>query len=277
MEILEYAFFRNALAGVVLISVATAIIGTYIATRRMVFISGGITHACFGGLGLGYFLGISPLLMATVFAVGGSLGADWLSRRRVREDTAVGVIWALGMALGVLFIFLTPGHAPELNTFLFGNVLTITHLDLWLFAILLAVLLAGWAAFRRQIIAVSFDADFARTRHLPVRTIETVMTVLVAVTIVLTIRMIGIMLLMSLMTLPQITAELAASRYSSVQWTAALLSVAGGIGGLFLAYVISVPASAAIVLLLVAFYIVGSVIKKISYKRQSVRRLKEEA
>ncbi len=215
--------------------------------------------------------------MATVFAVSGSLGADWLSRRRVREDTAVGVVWALGMALGVLFIFLTPGYAPELNTFLFGNVLTITPTDLWLFTALVVVLIAGWIAFRRQIIAISFDVDFARTRHLPVRTVETVMTVLVAVTIVLTIRMIGIMLLMSLMTLPQITAELVARRYSSLQLLAAVLSVAGGIGGLLLAYVISVPASAAIVLLLVAFYAVGSVIKIIIRKRRNYKYLAEEA
>lgn len=274
MEILEYAFFRNALAGIVLISIATAIIGTYIATRRMVFIAGGVTHACFGGLGLGYFLGVNPLAMATVFAVGGSLGVDWLSRRRVREDTAVGVVWALGMALGVLFIFLTPGYAPELNTFLFGNVLTITQLDLWLFGALALVLVVGWALMHRQIVAVSFDADFARTRHLPVRAIETIMTVLVAVTIVLTIRMIGIMLLMSLMTLPQITAELAARRYGRLQALAAILSVAGGVGGLFLAYVISVPASAAIVLLLVAFYAVGYVIKLAKRKRRNFNNLR---
>lgn len=266
MEILQYAFFRNALLGVALISIATAMIGTYIATRRMVFIAGGVTHACFGGLGLGYFLGVNPLAMATLFAVGGSLGVDWLSRRRVRKDTAVGVIWALGMAVGVLFIFLTPGYAPDLNTFLFGNVLTITHTDLWLFAGLVTVILTGWALFHRQIIAVSFDVDFAHTRHLPVRKIEMVMTVLVAVTIVLTIRMIGIMLLMSLMTLPQITSELYARRYSRVQVLSACISVAGGVGGLFVAYAISVPASAAIVLLLIAFYAIGSLIRLLSRK-----------
>lgn len=277
MEILEYAFFRNALIGIVLISIAAAVIGTYIATRRMVFIAGGITHACFGGLGLGYFLGVNPLIMATVFAVGGSLGADWLNRHRVRQDTAVGVIWALGMALGVLFIFLTPGYAPELNTLLFGNVLTITHVDLWLFLALVVVLITVWTAFRRQIIAVSFDADFARTRHLPVRAVETVMMVLVAVAIVLTIRMVGIMLLMSLMTLPQITSELATSRYNKLLALSGLLSVAGGVGGLLLAYVISVPASAAIVLLLVAFYAVGSVIKMVSRKHRHFSALKKTA
>ncbi len=116
IEILQYDFFRSAVIGVLLLSVASAIIGTYIVTRRLVSISGGITHACFGGLGLGYFLGCNPIAMAALFAVGSSLGVDWMARRhRVREDSAIAVIWALGMALGTLFIFLTPGYVPELN------------------------------------------------------------------------------------------------------------------------------------------------------------------
>ena len=128
-EMLQYAFFRNAIAGVLIISIVSAIIGTYIVSRRLVAISGGVTHACFGGLGLGYFLGISPLLMAAVVAVGASAGVEWLSSRyKVRQDSAIAVVWALGMALGILFVFLTPGYVPELNTFLFGNVLTISSL-----------------------------------------------------------------------------------------------------------------------------------------------------
>ena len=115
IDLLQYSFFTNALIGVIIISVAAAFIGTYIVTRRLVSISGGITHACFGGLGLGYFLGVSPILMASVFAIGASAGVEWLSERyRVREDSATAVVWALGMAIGVLFIFLTPGYVPEL-------------------------------------------------------------------------------------------------------------------------------------------------------------------
>ena len=124
MEILEYTFFRNALLGLMLISVASAVIGTYVIVRRLMFVSGGVTHACFGGLGLGYYLGMNPLLMAGVFAVGSSLGVEWVSTRyHVREDSAISVVWALGMAIGVLFIFLTPGYVPELNNFLFGSIL----------------------------------------------------------------------------------------------------------------------------------------------------------
>ncbi len=119
---LEFAFFRNALAGLAIISIASALIGTYIVTRRMVSIAGGVTHACFGGLGLGYYLGFNPVVTAALFAIASSLGVELMSGRgRVREDSAIAVVWAIGMAVGILFVFLTPGYVPELNTFLFGK------------------------------------------------------------------------------------------------------------------------------------------------------------
>lgn len=262
MDLLSFPFFQNALVGVLIISVASAIIGTYIVTRRMVFISGGITHACFGGLGLGYFLGISPMLMASVFAIAGSLGVERLSRRGARRDSAIAVIWALGMALGILFIFMTKGYVPELNTFLFGNVLTISRSDLCWFGGFTSLLILFYILFFRNIVAISFDADFARTRHLPVSFIDLCMTIFVAVAIVLTIRLIGIMLLMSLISLPQMAAECLSRRYNKILWISIAISAIGGIGGLFIAYWLNVPASAAIVLLLVAIYPLCSLYKK---------------
>ena len=247
-------FFQNALIGILIISVAAALVGCYIVSRRMVFISGGITHACFGGLGLGYFLGISPLACAAVFAVGGALGVDAISRTGARRDSAIAVIWALGMALGILFIFLTPGYVPELNTFLFGNVLTITRADLWLFGGFTAVLAIFQIIFHRLIVAVAFDADFARTRRLPVTFIETSMTIFVSLAIVMSIRLVGIMLLMSLISLPQMIAERFTSNYLRMLLLSLLISAAGCVGGLFAAYLINVPASAAIVLILIALY-----------------------
>ena len=130
-ELLQYQFFTNAIWAVLIISVASAMIGTYIVARRLVAISGGVTHACFGGLGLGYFLGMNPLVMAGIFAVASSLGVQWISERhRVREDSAIAVVWSIGMAVGVLFVFLTPGYVPELNAFLFGNILNVSPSDL---------------------------------------------------------------------------------------------------------------------------------------------------
>lgn len=242
------------MAGAALISVACAVIGVYVVTRRMTFIAGGITHTCFGGLGLGYFMGWNPIATAASFAVAGSLGVDVLSHRRVRQDSAIAVVWALGMALGILFVFLTPGYVPELNSFLFGNVLNITGADLWIFGVFAILSVALYAVFGRLIMAVSFDEDFARTRHLPVRLINTVMMVMVSVCIVLTIKMIGVMLLMSLISLPQLVAERLTRSYSRMMLLSGIVSLAGCLGGLWLSVLIDVPASAVIVILLALFY-----------------------
>ncbi len=261
LEYFDYSFFRQALAGVALISICAAIIGTYIISRRMVAISGGITHSCFGGLGLGYFLGISPVLMAAVFAVGSALGVDWLSRRfRVREDSAIAVVWALGMALGVLFVFLTPGYVPELNSFLFGNILTVSVSDLWSFAGFAVILGIFFLWQYRNIVATAFDRDFAAVIGLPVRMITIVMTVLTAVCIVLTIRLVGIMLLMSMLSLPIITAEIFFRRFATVMCASAVISLISSVAGLFLSTVIDVPCSALIVLSMVGVFIGARVI-----------------
>lgn len=253
---LQYEFFRLALAGLAIISVASAVIGTYIISRRLVALAGGVTHACFGGLGLGYFLGVSPIAMAGVFAVFSSLGVEWLSRHlRVREDSAIAVIWAIGMAVGVLFVFLTPGYVPELNTFLFGNIMTVTVADVTAFAVYTAVLLGFFALRYRQIVAVAFDRDFAAVSGLPVRFITVTMTVLVAVGIVLTIRLIGVMLLMSMLSLPMMIAEVWLHRIRPLMVAGAAVALTASVAGLFIAAGVDVPASAIIVLLLTGTYI----------------------
>ena len=262
MEILSYSFFQNALLGVLFVSIAAGIIGTYVVSRRMVFITGGITHACFGGLGLGFFLGINPIAMAAVFAIAAATGVEWMStRQNVRQDSAIGVIWALGMALGTLFIFLSPGYVPELTSFLFGNVLTITSTDIILFAAYLVVLLAFFAVFYPQILLCAFDPDFAATRRLRVSAINLAMTIMIAICIVLTIRLIGIMLLLSLLTMPQMIAEMFTNRFHHMMIISSLVSIACSVLGIFCSYWIAVPSSATIVLTLVAAYAVARIIR----------------
>ena len=262
MEILSYSFFQNALLGVLFVSIAAGIIGTYVVSRRMVFITGGITHACFGGLGLGFFLGINPIAMAAVFAIAAATGVEWMStRQNVRQDSAIGVIWALGMALGTLFIFLSPGYVPELTSFLFGNVLTITSTDIILFAAYLVVLLAFFAVFYPQILLCAFDPDFAATRRLRVSAINLAMTIMIAICIVLTIRLIGIMLLLSLLTMPQMIAEMFTNRFHHMMIISSLVSIVCSVLGIFCSYWIAVPASATIVLTLVAAYAVARIIR----------------
>lgn len=255
---LQYDFFRYAIAGVILISICAAAIGTYIISRRLVAISGGVTHACFGGLGLGYFLGVSPVAMAAAVAVVSSLGVEWASSRfRIREDSAIAVIWALGMAVGVLFVFLTPGYVPELNSFLFGNILTITRADIAVFGVFTALLLAFFAIWHRQIIAVAFDRDFARVAGLPVTLISTVITVFIAVGIVLTIRLVGVMLLMSMLSLPMMTAETRFRRFRPMMLASVAISLVASLGGLWLSVYVDVPCSALIVLIMSAVYLVA--------------------
>ena len=263
-ELLDYSFFRNALLGVLILSIGAGILGSYIVTRRMVSISGGITHACFGGLGLGYFAGVSPILTAALFAVGAALGVQWLSwRDRVREDSAIAVVWAAGMAVGVLFVFLTPGAVPELNSFLFGNILTITRADLWAFGLFTVALAAFFAVYFRQIVAVAFDPDFARVSRLRVKLISTAMTVFIAVGIVLMIRCVGIMLLMSMLTLPQLTAEIFCNRFRSMIFGSIAVSAVGCVGGLLAATQVDVPASAFIVFIQAAIYAAAIVVRRL--------------
>jgi zinc transport system permease protein len=233
----------------------------------MVAIAGGVTHACFGGLGLGYFLGINPIVMAGAFAVGSSLGVDWLaSRLRVREDSAIAVIWAIGMAVGVLFVFLTPGYVPELNTFLFGNILTVTAADITAFAIYTIVLLAFFCWRFKQIVACAFDRDFARVAGLPVTFITTTMTVMTAIGIVLTIRMVGVMLLMSMLSLPMMVAEVFFRQFKPLLFMSAAVSLACCVGGLYIGAFIDVPCSAIIVMLMAAMFIIARIVRAIAWR-----------
>ena len=262
MDIFAYKFFINALIGISIISIASAIIGTYIVTRRMVSISGGITHACFGGLGLGYYLGVSPVLMASVFAVAASLFVETLSQKwKVREDSAIAVVWALGMAIGVIFIFMTPGYVPELTSFLFGNILTINTGDIILFACYTAVLVIFFSLYFKTIVAVAFDRDFARISGMPVTAISLTMTVLIALCIVLTIKLVGIMLLMSMLSLPQMIAENFFHKYKSIMLASVAISLIGSLTGLFLSVAINVPCSALIVAVFAAMFFITKIIK----------------
>ncbi|MDD6890103.1 MAG: metal ABC transporter permease [Bacteroidales bacterium] len=277
MELFGYEFFRNALIGITLIAVASSVIGTYIFARRLVAIAGGITHACFGGLGLGYFTGINPIVMAGVFAVGSSVGVEWISsRHNVREDSAIAVIWSFGMALGVLFVFLTPGYVPELNAFLFGNILTISQADIIMFAIFTAVLIAFVAAFYNKIVVCAFDRDFARVSGLRAGVINTAMTVLTAIAIVLTIKLVGVMLLMSMLSLPQMIAETRYHLLNRLMIASAVVSVACCVGGLFASCYIEVPCSALIVIIMAVMFVVAKTATYVIQKRGDRRHRRPE-
>jgi len=264
IALLGYNFFQNALIGSLLTAITCGIVGTYVVARRLVFISGGITHASFGGLGLGFYLGTNPILMAMIFSVLSAFGVEWASKtQNIREDSAIAGVWSLGMALGVIFIFLTPGYAPNLSAFLFGNILTISYTDIIWIAVLALLLIAVFALFLREIVYVAFDRDFAVTQQLPVKFIEYVMMFFIAVTIVLSIRLVGIMLLMSMLTLPQVTVNLFTSDFKKIIWGSIGIGFLGCLLGLVLSYYLNVPSGAFIILVLVILFFMMKAIKQL--------------
>ena len=256
MDLLHYTFFQNALWGSLFTCIACGIIGSYVVCRRLVFISGGITHASFGGLGIGFYFGFSPILSALAFSIASAFGVEWLSKKQgIREDSAIAAIWALGMALGVICIFLTPGYTPNISGYLFGNILTVTHADIWFsggFSILLILL---FIRFFKPILYTAFDREFAKTQGLNVSLVEQLMMIAIAVCIVSSIRLIGIMLLMSLMTIPQMTANLFTSRFKNIIIYSILFGIIGCFSGLFLSYYLNVPSGAAIIFVQVLIFL----------------------
>ena len=265
LELLNYAFFRNAIIGSLFASIACGIIGTYVVSRRLVFISGGITHASFGGLGIGFYFSLPPILSAMVFSILSAFGIQWLSSKQgVREDSAIAVFWSLGMAIGIVLTFLTPGYAPNLSEYLFGNILTITQTDIISLIILSVFLVLFFALFYYDILSVSFDSQFARTRRIPTKFIEYTMMLFIAVTIVLSIRLVGIILLMSLITIPQMTANLFTINYFKIISLSVLFSFTGCLAGLILSYSLNIPSGAFIIFILIIMYFIAKGIKVIA-------------
>ena len=256
MELLEYAFFRNALLGSLFTCIACGIVGSYVVARRLVFISGGITHASFGGLGLGFYFGINPIFSALLFSIASVLGVEWLSKKQeVREDSAIAALWALGMAIGVICIFLTSGYAPNISAYLFGNILTVTSTDLWFSGSFALAIILIFIFFYRPILYTAFDREFAQTQGLKVSLIEHLMMIAVAVCIVSSIRLIGIMLLMSLLTVPQMTANLFTSKFKTIIIYSVLFGWIGCVSGLFLSYYLNVPSGAAIIFVQIMIFL----------------------
>ncbi len=270
MDLLQYTFIQHALIGSLLASIACGLVGTYIVTRRLVFISGGLTHASFGGIGLGLYTGVPPILAAAVFAVLSAFGVEWLSKRKeMREDSAIAVFWALGMAVGVMFTFLSPGFAPDLSAYLFGNILTITRGDLLLLGCVAGVLAVFFTLFRHPIVYVAFDREFARSQGLRVQLLEYVLMMFIALTIVACLRMVGIVLVISLLTIPQMTANLFSQRFAGIIWLSIGIGYLSCLGGLYLSFRENIPSGASIIFFSIVIYAVCKVGKSLwTYRRR---------
>ncbi len=261
-NLFTFAFFRNALCAAVLTSVIAGIVGSYIVAKRSVFISGGITHASFGGMGIAYYMGWPPFLGAGVFAVLSALGIEWSSNKvGLREDSSIAILWSLGMAVGILFVFLTPGYTPNLMGFLFGDILTVKIADLMWLAGVAIVIIALMVFFYQPILAVAFDSEFAKVSGLPVNWIKYISAVLVAIAIVLSIKVMGIILVLSLYTIPASAANLYAKSLKNVMFGSIVISITGSLMGLFTAYYFDLPSGATIIFTLTLTYVILRIIK----------------
>ena len=266
IELLAYEFFRNALIAAVFAAISCGIIGTYVVSKRIVFISGGITHASFGGIGIGYFMGINPIIGAAIFAVLSALGIEYSSRKtEVREDSAIAILWALGMAVGVIFIYITPGYAPNLMSYLFGNILTVTPTDLYLLLGLTILIIIFYTLQFKNILYIAFDEEYARARRLPVNMIKYVMISLIALTIVFNIRVVGIILVISLLTIPQTIANMFVKRFLGIMVLSVIIALFGTISGLALSYYFDIPSGASIIFFLVILFFMARLVR-VSFK-----------
>jgi len=266
-SIFEYSFVLKSLLGALFASITAGIIGTYIVSRRLVFLSGGITHASFGGIGLGYFLGINPVAGAAFFGLSSALGIEYLSERgKMREDSAIGILWALGMAVGIIFIYLTPGYAPNLMSYLFGSILTVTWADIIALGIMSVVLILYNVLFYRVILYVSFDENYARTFTRYVNLFKYVSVGLTGLAIVFNIRMAGVILIISLLTVPANIILLFTRLYKQIVLWSFVVSFIGISGGFALSWMTSLPTGAVIVFVLVIFWLIARLIKSLMWK-----------
>ena len=266
----EHPFLQTAVAAALLASVGCGVIGTYVVVKRIAFVAGGIAHSVLGGMGAAVYYGLDPLLGALLAAILAALLIGWVRLHwQTQEDTLIGALWAIGMAVGILFIAKTPGYQADLMSYLFGNILLVPRESLWFMAALDATLLIVVAAYYRQFLAVVFDEEFARLRGIPVTFFYLLLLVLVAVTVVLLIQVVGLILVLALLTLPAAVAGHYVHSLGRMMLVATLLGGAVSVSGLALSYRPDLPAGPTIILLAGALYVVSALFARLRSRQRA--------
>ncbi|MHB8769539.1 MAG: metal ABC transporter permease [Syntrophales bacterium] len=249
-EVLSYGFIQNAILAGIMASVVCGVIGPFIVARRMVFISGGLSHTAFGGLGIAYWLGIHPLCGATAFVLAAAVLIARIHEKHLNQnDLAIGILWAVGVAIGIIFIHLTPGYAPDLMTFLFGNILTVSPGDLLITLLLVLTVTAAVVLLYRGFVAVALDEEYAKARRLPVASLKMGLMVLTALSIVTLLQVVGILLVIALLTLPVAIASELARDFRRIMLLSILCGIVACLAGLLVSYVVELPSGASIILI----------------------------
>ncbi len=254
---------QNAFLAAILVSVACGVVGCYVVIKRIVFISGGISHSAFGGVGLGYFLGVNPLLAAVPFTLLAAAGMGLVKKRmEVPEDTAIGILWSVGMALGIIFVNLTPGYAPDLISYLFGNILTVPTTDLYLMLLLDAVILVMVYLLRREFLALSFDEEFSTVVGMPSEAVYYLLLALVALSVVVLIKVVGVILIIALLTIPAAITREYTNNLNQMMVLSVVLGAVLTTGGLVLSYIFNLASGATIVLFMALAFLLSSFIRR---------------
>ena len=267
-DIFEYQYLANALLAAIFAGITCGIVGTYVVARRMVFLCGGITHASFGGLGIALYAGVNPIGGALIFATLSAMGIEWASDKgKIREDSAIGIIWSIGMAIGALFMSLTPGYTSgDLAGYMFGSIVTVTSQDITALGIFTLLCVIGTILWWRPIMYLAFDRDFAASQGIASRAASYILTVVVAITIVLAIRIMGIVLLLSLFTIPAVTANIISKSYAKITLLSAAIAVCGAVGGLVASYNWEIPPGTCIIFILTVALIAAKLLSLQSKK-----------
>ena len=273
----NYAFVQYALLAGVLAGVACGIVGTYVVVRRITYLAGGISHCVLGGIGAALYFQrvhgwhwLTPLIGAIIAALAAAMIIGLVSlRAKQREDTVIGALWAVGMAVGVLFIARTPGYSQDLMSYLFGNILMVTPGDLWLMAALDALVVVLGLAFYNQFLAVCFDEEFARVRGMRVDFYYLLLLGLTALTVVLLVTVVGIILVIALLTLPVAVAGHFARRLWQMMALATVFSILFTTVGLAISYKPDLPAGATIIVLAGGVYLVVVVLSRLVRPRST--------
>jgi zinc transport system permease protein len=266
----QHTFLQTAVAAALLASVGCGVMGTYVVVKRIAFIAGGIAHSVLGGMGAAVYYGLDPLHGALLAAIAAALVIGWVRLNwRTQEDTLIGALWAIGMAVGVLFIAKTPGYQTDLMSYLFGNILLVPLNSLWFMLALDILLLVVVGAYHRQFLAVVFDEEFARLRGVPVGFFYLLLLVLVAVTVVLLIQVVGLILVLALLTLPAAVAGHYVHSLGRMMLIAMLLGSALSVAGLALSYGPDLPAGPTIVLLAGGVYVGSALFVQLVNRRRA--------
>jgi zinc transport system permease protein len=268
----EHGFLQAALVSGLLAAIGCGVIGTFVVVKRITFLAGGIAHSVLGGMGAAVYFGLNPLAGAFIAALVAALLIGWVRLRwHTQEDTLIGALWAIGMAVGILFIAKTPGYQTDLMSYLFGNILLVSSSDLWLMAGLDVLLLLVVGLFFRQFFAITFDEEFARLRGVPVSVFYIVLLLLVAVTVVLLIRVVGLILVIALLTLPAAIAGHYLHSLGSLMLVGTLLGALFTTSGLVLSYGPDLPAGPTIILLAGSAYVLSAAISRALADRRARR------